>query len=325
MKKALFFWPLCMLLLAACSKKEQRKDASGNINTISVIIDDQLWNGEVGDSIRNKFASPVIGLPKEEPQFTINQYPIRLLEGFTSNSRNIIVVKKGGDNRYKLIQDEFATPQNVFHLSGKTATALINLIESYAPEMVEQMHATEIRANQRVIDTARADTKKIVRKFGIDLHLPKGYQYAMRRRKFIWLKKEITSGNTSLLIYQVPITAVLNRTDAAVNIRRLRDSIGALYIHGTARGTQMMTEDSYWPYLSQTMIKGKQAYEMRGTWEMRNDFMSGPFVSYAVIDRAGRRALILEGFCYAPSREKRDLMFELEAIIKSIEFQTKKK
>jgi hypothetical protein len=29
---------------------------------------DQLWN-EVGDSIRNKFASPVLGLPQEEPIF----------------------------------------------------------------------------------------------------------------------------------------------------------------------------------------------------------------------------------------------------------------
>jgi hypothetical protein len=37
----------------------------GKINNISVIIDQQ-WNGEIGDSIRNKFASPVIGLPQEE-------------------------------------------------------------------------------------------------------------------------------------------------------------------------------------------------------------------------------------------------------------------
>jgi len=30
--------------------------------------------------------------------------------------------------------------------------------------------------------------------------------------------------------------------------------------------------------------------------------------------------LVLEGFCYAPSKKKRDLMFELEAIIKSVKF-----
>lgn len=48
------------------------RKANGKINTISVIIDDKLWNREIGDSIRNKFASPVIGLPEEEPLFTIN-------------------------------------------------------------------------------------------------------------------------------------------------------------------------------------------------------------------------------------------------------------
>jgi hypothetical protein len=39
----------------------------GRSTVFSVVIDDQLWNGEIGDSIRNKFASPVIGLPQEEP------------------------------------------------------------------------------------------------------------------------------------------------------------------------------------------------------------------------------------------------------------------
>jgi hypothetical protein len=33
------------------------RKTAGKINTISVIIEDQLWNADVGDSIRNKFAS----------------------------------------------------------------------------------------------------------------------------------------------------------------------------------------------------------------------------------------------------------------------------
>jgi hypothetical protein len=87
-----------------------------------------------------------------------------------------------------------------------------------------------------------------------------------------------------------------------------------------ARNTQMVTEDSYTPYLFHTTIKGKETYETKGTWELKNDFMSGPFINYNIIDRANRRVLVLEGFCYDPSKEKRDLMFELEAIIKSVDF-----
>ncbi|MFT3794486.1 DUF4837 family protein [Flavobacterium sp.] len=324
MKKALFLLPFLTLLFFCCTPKSEKKEASGNINTISVIIDDQLWNGEVGDSIRNKFASPVIGLPKEEPLFTINQYPIRLLEGYMTNSRNIIVVKKEEENRFQLIQNEFASPQNVFHISGKTAASILNTIEAYAPEMIEKMRETEILENQKAIDTALANTQKITDKFNITLDVPKGYNMVMRRKKFVWFKKEITSGNTSILVYQVPIGEIKNGQNVANNIIRMRDSIGNLYIHGTARGTQMITEDSYSPYLFHIKIKGKETYEMKGTWELKNDFMSGPFINYTIIDRANKRALVLEGFCYAPSKEKRDLMFELEAIIKSVEFLKKK-
>ncbi len=324
MKKALFLWPIVAVLLFSCKEKSAQKKATGQINTISVIIDDQLWNGVVGDSIRNKFASPVIGLPKEEPLFTINQYPIRLLEGFTTNSRNIIVVKKEAENRFQLIENEFATPQNVFHISGKTAAAVLNLIESYAPEIIEKMRATEIAANQKIIDTSLVNTQKITQKFNVSLHIPKGFNLVMRKRRFMWYKKEVTSGNSSLLIYQLPISAIRNTQDLTSNIIRVRDSIGNLYIRGTVPGSKMLTEGSYAPYLSNVRIKNKPAYETRGTWELQNDFMSGPFLNYAIVDRPNRRVLILEGFVYAPSREKRDLMFELESIIKSVEFHQKR-
>ena len=49
--------------------------------------------------------------------------------------------------------------------------------------------------------------------------------------------------------------------------------------------------------------------------------MSGPFVNYAVEDKKNNRWVILEGFVFAPSVEKRDYMFELEAIIQSVKFK----
>jgi hypothetical protein len=45
--------------------------------------------------------------------------------------------------------------------------------------------------------------------------------------------------------------------------------------------------------------------------------MSGPFINYAIIDKENNRVLVLEGFCYSPSKEK-NLMLELEAIIRSV-------
>lgn len=322
MNKTLFLCLLVSFLAGSCSFKEDKipEDSSSAINTISVIIDDQLWNGEVGDSIRNKFASPVLGLPQEEPLFTINQYPVKLFEGFSTDSHNIIIVKKENENKYEFKRNEFATPQNAFHISGKTSFEIIELLEKNAPEIIRKMRAIEIVHNQEIFKDSLLDTKKIQKKFNIDLLIPSKYEYVMRRKNFIWLKSEITSGNTSLIIYQIPWKNIRPKY-AVTDVVITRDSIGKAYIHGSDYGTQMVSDEAYSPYFSKTTLSGNKAYETKGTWQMKNDFMSGPFINYVIFDKAHRRILVLEGFCYAPSKEKRDLMFELESIIKSIQIK----
>jgi hypothetical protein len=133
------------------------------------------------------------------------------------------------------------------------------------------------------------------------------------------MKSEIISGNSSLLLYQIPFKRI-HANNAVNDIVKTRDSIGKLYIHGSDRGTKMVTEEAYSPYFLETTLAGKKTFETKGTWQMKNDFMSGPFINYAIFDKENNRILVLEGFCYAPSKEKRDLMFELESIIKSIQF-----
>jgi hypothetical protein len=322
MSKTLFLWLIAACLTASCSFKKDKlpDESSAAINTISVIIDDQLWNGEVGDSIRNKFASPVLGLPQEEPLFSINQYPVKLFEGFATNTRNIIIVKKDNETKFEIKENEFATPQNAFHISGKTSFEIIELLEKNTPEIIQKMKAIEIAQNQKIIKDSLVDTKKIQKKFNIDLLIPSKYEYVMRRKNFIWLKSEIVSGNTSLIIYQIPLKSI-NPNNPVNDIVKVRDSIGRLYIHGSAYRTQMITEKAYSPYFAKKLLAGNQTYETKGTWQMKNDFMSGPFINYMIIDKAHRRILVLEGFSYAPSKAKRDLMFELEAIIKSLEIK----
>jgi hypothetical protein len=47
--------------------------------------------------------------------------------------------------------------------------------------------------------------------FQITLDVPSDYKYMVQEPDFIWLKKELVSGNTSLLLYQVPINAIKQR------------------------------------------------------------------------------------------------------------------
>ncbi|MFC3336777.1 hypothetical protein [Flavobacterium palustre] len=58
MNKIHFILLFVSIFFISCQKQNTApKKTNGKINNISVIIDDLLWNGEIGDSIRNKFAS----------------------------------------------------------------------------------------------------------------------------------------------------------------------------------------------------------------------------------------------------------------------------
>ena len=324
MNKVHFYLLLTALFFISCKNKSDNSNekTTGDINTISVLIDDQLWKGEIGDTIRNKFASSVIGLPQEEPQFTINQYPIKFLEGYVVNSRNSIVIKKAAASEFVIKKNEFATPQNIFYISGRNTNEILEVIDNHSSEIIQLMRETEIVENQRIIDTSIIKSDRIKKKFKIDLTIPTGYNSVLSRKKFMWYKKEITGGSTSILIYQIPIKNIeaSYKSSLIKNIIKTRDSIGALYIHGTERYSKMITEQAYSPYFLKTKLSKRTAFETKGTWEMKNDFMSGPFINYCIKDYRNKRIVVLEGFCYAPSMKKRDLMFELESIIKSVKF-----
>jgi len=317
MNKTHFLLVLIPFLLLSCLKTDKQSEpVSGKPNTISVIIDDQLWYGEVGDSIRNKFAAPVWGLTQEEPLFTINQYPARLLEGFVTDSRSIIVVKKAATDKFEIIRSK-ALPHNTFRIYGKSVEDIICSLEMNGSQIIKLIRDAEIEKIQQDNSKALLNPAVLKNKFHIDLQIPVGYEYMLHKRNFIWLKKEIISGNTSLLIYQVPIKQLTKSSDIVGNIVKMRDSIG-LYIKGREPNTQMITGEAYAPYFSTISLDDKKTFETKGTWELKNDFMTGPFINYAIVDEAYNRILVIEGFCYSPSNQERDLMLELEAIIKSV-------
>lgn len=314
---------IALLLLVSCNQKRNRKTSLplDKINTISVIIDDQLWNGEVGDTIRNKFASPVYGLPQEEPNFSLNQYPVKLLEGFMNNSRNIIVIKKTAKSEFKIVDNEFSTPQIVVHVSGKTVKELLDTIQANDSLIISKIKKSELAIYQKtILEDSVNYSKKLIEKFNIKIPIPLKYKMVMYGKRFVWFKKEITSGNVSLVFYQIPLSAIDTKKNIINQIVQIRDSVGSRYIHGAVPHTKMITERAFAPYLTETKFAEKQAFETRGNWELLHESMSGPYLNYAILDKKNRRILIIEGFCYAPSKKKRDLMFELESIIKSVQF-----
>ncbi len=322
-KKVLFLIlvTFCFFILNSCFENEKLiKEPSCAVNSLAIAINDQLWSGEIGDSLRKKFAAPVYGLQQEEPLFTIQQFPIRLFDANKDSNTNLILIKKEEKSSYKLIQNRYMEPQNLVVISGKSISEILNYIEINGDSLVTVFRETEIKRSQNLIKESVLNDEKIRKRFKITLDVPSTFQYVLEKPNFIWLKKEILSGNTSILVYKVPFKTLLKDDDIVSNIISMRDIFGSRYIKGKDKNTRMITEESYAPYFNTTTIDQKRAYETKGTWELKGDYMSGSFINYAIMNRKKKEFIIIEGFCYAPSTSKRDLMMELEAIIKSAKF-----
>jgi hypothetical protein len=316
---------LTLLLLFSCVGTGEKEEVAagssiGEVNTISIVIDDQLWNSEIGDTLRKKWAAPVDGLPQEEPLFTLNQYPTKIFEGMVKKNRNIIVVKKGNKTAFVHQKNRFANPQQLFYITANSSAELVQLVELKSAEIIKKIKESEIVENQKQILKTQASDQLIQEKFRVKMALRTNYKYELVAKNFLWIRRELATGYNSLLLYEVPIAQIEKNNAIVNNILKIRDSIGKKFIHGSVGKTWMITEKAYSPYFLQTQINNKLAFETKGTWQLKNDFMAGPFINYAIKDTKNNRYLILDGFTYNPSKAKRDLVFELEAMMKSVVF-----
>jgi len=96
MYKTLFFVSAFLLMLSSCNgeKKQQLlSESSGNLNNLSVVLSNDMWQGKVGEAIRATMAAPVDGLPQEEPLFHLSQIPPQVFSGFVTKNRTVLKIE----------------------------------------------------------------------------------------------------------------------------------------------------------------------------------------------------------------------------------------
>lgn len=292
--------------------------SGGTTNMLTIVSDDSLWNGEVGDATRTIFAAPVYGLPQEEPIFSLKQMKPKAFHDFVKKSRTFVELKKGAPKGIKFIKDIYASPQLGIVVSGENNEELISVLKENTRLMIDKVKGVEVAHKVEEMAKNQLDTDEISDVFGIDLAVLFSYRIAKKTKDFVWFRKDIKNGDMNLMIYEVPYGTIKKDSLAINNIVKLRDSIGKTHIPGESKGSYMITEKAFSPYLGTTIIDGKSVLETRGVWDVKNDYMAGPFINYIIDDKKNNRQLILEGFTYAPQIAKRDYMFELESMIRSI-------
>ncbi len=315
---------LIFLVLMSCDdgKRVYIADSSGILNMVNIISDNDLWESQLGEEVRLLMAQDAEGLPQKEPLYKLRHIPTKAFTDFAKKNRTFIKFSIGEKNNIEVVRDSFARPQLGIFIEGKSESELINLFEENHKKIFSEINSTEIKEKWRRISKSLGNVDDFKDKLGITLKYPTAYRYANQDiEDFIWLRKDIEKGSMEIFAYEVPVSAIENEEPVITNIVRIRDSIGKAHVPGPRDGTYMITEEIYMPYLYKTKIDGKFTYETKGTWVVKDAFMGGPFLNYAIKDEQNNRYVMIEGIVFKPTAEKRNNVFEIEAIAKSVKFE----
>lgn len=291
--------------------------SSGNLNEISIVVEDQLWEGSVGKALTNILSKPIYGLPQQEPLFKLRQIPPRVFSGFVTKSRTIIIIERNKQKNTRLLLNKYASPQTVIVVSGMTRNEIISELKKYSSKIINTIKSAEIKEKQRRIRKSLSNSQVLDSMFKIKLDFPSIYRVAAADRGFVWLRKDTKSGSVNLTVFQTPLKTSSLNTEKIITIR---DSVSKQKIPGPTQGTYMSTETQYKSVLKPIKISKYKGLEVRGLWEVKKQFMGGPFINFSIVDSINNRILFFDGFVYSPATKKASYIFEIEAIIKSLKF-----
>ena len=316
-----FFILILLWLSFSCDDGANKKSAyvpesSGNINHVTVVMPEKDWKASLGEKVKSELQEIYEGLPLDEPQFSLVYMNPKAFTGFTRQNRNIIWFRKDSLEGFRLSQNQFARPQILATITGIDTESQAFYFQENTELLKQTLIENERKEKLRRIMKSPTTENTLSTRFGIELTYPSAYKTFKDTTNFVWIQKEVRKGHLNLIAY----TLKENILEGSFNERilNIRDSIGKAYVPGRLDGSYQITERAFRPYFYRAIVDGKQAYLTKGTWEVANDYMAGPFVNYMIQDTLKNRILVVEGFVFAPTASKRDYMFELNTIISTL-------
>lgn len=315
------------IMLSSCGNNKKSKDRTdylpnitGNSGEVLVVINKGYWEGDLGSTLRKILAGEYPFLPQREPVFKLfNATP----SGFTGSymlHRNIVIVNVSQEidsAGVSITSDAWAKPQVIVTVSATTpdeATELIIDNSELIVNAIEQAErnrliASSIKYEDR--DVRMAVTKNI----GGSPYFPKGFTMKKNTPDFMWISQETTYVNQGILIFKIPYT-----DSTQLDPAYLKDTLHDLWqanVPGMRENSYMTFNKVIEPGFRNIEYKGQTMIEMRGLWEVENDYMGGPFVCHIFPDKERQNIIILNAFVYAPKYDKRKYLRQVESIIYS--------
>lgn len=254
-------------------------------------------------------------LPQREPMFDVSLIDSTRFNQTTRLARCIVIVTVNPavftSTRIRYEKNVWARPQLVVYVNTPSASQLSQYMAKAGHRLTSLLTRAEINT---AISTLRAGSNRkaessIRRMFGWDMRIPAEMKAGKTGRNFIWLSDNRPDRMRNICVYSYSGTTLdAHRALAA------RDSVMRLNIPGELDGMYMQTTPGS-VTAGLATEDGRTMMISRGLWEMRNDAMGGPFVSYSVVDSANSRIIVAEAFVYAPGTNKRNLIRSAEAAL----------
>ena len=320
------------LAIVSCGGNSRKKallpNISGKAGEVIVVIDKGEWEGMVGTAIRDTLTDDCPFLPQREAMFTL----VDVIPGGFSNifkmHRNILIVNidpKVTEPGVIFKKDVWAAPQCVIKLNAPNSEVAAELFRQNSSKIVttiEQAERDRIIANAKKYEE-RSLAPVVTAMAGGSPHFPSGYKLKKKTDDFIWisLESQVMQG---ILIYRYPVEEGKEMMDLdnilEVNAQVLKDNVPGMF-----ENTYMITNMQAKPSIEYIRYNGRDFAQIKGLWEVENDYMGGPFVTHVFYSKDGSHMIAMEGFVYAPKYDKRQYMRQVESVLYSYEWAAEEK
>jgi hypothetical protein len=304
--------------------------STGSPGEITIVVEDELWKDGLKDSVEAKFTYYVDGLPRPEEAFDLFVVNTASFRRLYETNRSIVIFNISDtvkEAKTSIVKNKWAAFQIMVIISAQSTTSAVNEFSNNADHLIELFNVQELERLSTYYrqkgDKMSADLQA---QHSIGMNLNSGAVLAKNAPNFLWYRwdYEMLKGgfahqvNQNIIIYQEPYTDT-NQLSTNYIISK-RDSILKKHVAGNSEGSYLSTSFRLFPpFGEEVVVNGQYAKVVRGLWRAENGMnMGGPFMSVSRIDEKSGRIVTAEGFVYAPQFDKRELMRELEAIVKSI-------
>ncbi|MCA0933461.1 DUF4837 family protein [Lutimonas saemankumensis] len=322
MLKRITLFLLILGVMISCEKSDKVTlvSSTGRINHVLIVMNNEDWDGKIGDELKKIIGQPVLGLPQEENQFSINQVDPVTFNSLFKRNRNILFVGLDKEENFYTNHDVYASPQTTLTILGKDKEELIQNIRSHEDDIIGIFKKNDLALYQKKVtkDFHNPEEIETLNALGIRMKIPFEYKQVEDSGQFLWYRNTFERGLLNIIAYEIPF---IEESFSEESLVSFRDSIGKNYIPGQFENTYMRTEPQFKPVTETVEFNNFKSLESRGLWFVEGDYMGGPFISYTIEDEENDRLIVVEGFSYSPGSKKRDVVFELEAILKTIELK----